>query len=51
MADFLGRAGTAPTNGPMGCDRAGTIHDVPHWIDDGGGPATSSIGSISGFPW
>jgi hypothetical protein len=35
----------------MGRDRAGTIHDVPHWIDDEGGPATSSSGWISGFPW
>jgi hypothetical protein len=51
MVDFSGRAGTTPRNGPMGRDRAGTIHDVPHWIDDGGGPETSSSGWISGFPW
>jgi hypothetical protein len=51
MADFSGRAGTTPRNGPMGRDQADTIHDVPHWIDDGGGPATSSSGWISGFPW
>jgi hypothetical protein len=51
MADFSGRAGTAPRNGPMGRDQADMIHDVPHWIDDGGGPATSSNGWISGFPW
>jgi hypothetical protein len=51
MVDFSGRAGTTPRNGPMVRDWAGTIHDVPHWIDDGGGPETSSSGWISGFPW
>jgi hypothetical protein len=51
MADFSGRAGTAPRNGLMGRDRAGMIHDVPHWIDDGGGLATSNSGWISGFLW